>query len=406
MPISGLTITEPRTGVFPSTYQEKAQTKLPDAPAAKNLITKEKLQHALEEAVKTLSPASETPAIAEGGNLDESTKVVSDKANVIGFFNSTTGIKEKFKSQAKLTFPITCAFVEKLFNKQKHTLKDAFATFDGIHSYLKEDEYKKLPDFEKVCGNTPDFKENLENMETALESIKGDFHDKSIYEIPEGASDEETQAWHDKRARVEKGLASLGLTIKNLDSIIESLKTDKVLSEEQSLGVRMITSVISGIGYVITVCGGVGAPVFGISLLTSLGVETTQYSRKQEIKKWESFKKRLEGLRDKNPLTEDKVMNQVLADNYRNQTTIKELLAGNNQTQTENKAQLNGVVATTKEVVVTLDEMQTKLNAAEARAEASERQLKEVKAQLAQMAESQTKILRLLESGTTIRSVA
>ncbi len=110
-------------------------------------------------------------------------------------------------------------------------MKDAFVTFDGIRSYLAERKYEKLPDFAGLCEGAPSLAKNLEDMEKSLTSIKEDFHEKSIYQPLENASEEETQAWYDKRSKVEKGLASLGPTIKSLDAIIGSLK-DKVLSTE------------------------------------------------------------------------------------------------------------------------------------------------------------------------------
>ncbi len=358
--LGAITSTQLPMGKYPHAYTEKEAVppQVTVSPIAKSYITKENLQNALQKAAETLSADSEKtthtserdttsdayPSAPNGASVTASARSAGNPVKV--FSNGLTEKfeiltnREKFKSQAKLTFPITYSFLDKVFNKQKHTMKDAFAIFNEIRSYLEERKYEKLPDFAGLCDKASSLTKNLENMETALDSIKQDFHDESIYQALEGASEEETQAWYDKRARVEKGLNSLGPTIKNLDEIINFLNHD-VLSTEQSFGVRMITSLISGIGYIIAFTGGVGAPLFCTSLLASFGIESKQYSLKQDIKKWESFKKLLDGLRDKNPLMEEEVINQLLANNYRNQNAIKSLVEDKNQIQTEANEQVD-----------------------------------------------------------------
>ncbi len=334
MPLSGMTATAPQTGVFLSAYQEKAPLQKSSVPITKSYITKENLQHAVSEALKEVFSDSDSektayiyyesdvipetyPSAPNGESLTDSTEDANVKANVVGFFDSFTG---KAKEQFKSTFPNGYEFLEKVFNKKTHTEKEAFAIFDGLLSCLKSREYEKLPDFAKLCAETPDLVSNLEKMETDLEKIKEDFHDKLIYrKLEDGASREETDIWLEKRSNVENGLASLEPGIKSLEAVINSLK-EGLPSEKKSFSIRMFTGLLSGIRYIIGFLGGVGAPLFFSSHLSNLGFETKQYFLKQKIREWENFKKPLDKLSKKNPLLEKEVINGVLLQQHRAQT--------------------------------------------------------------------------------------
>ena len=137
----------------PSIYEGKEP--IDTAPVTHQFISDQALSNALDEALKTSSSetekapiASERESISEeypsAPNGESLTASVRSRGNPIKVFSNGLTEKfeiltnrEKFKSQAQLTFPITYAFVEKLVNKQEHKLKDAFAVFDGILSYLK-----------------------------------------------------------------------------------------------------------------------------------------------------------------------------------------------------------------------------------------------------------------------------
>jgi len=356
----------------PFHIKEKEQLKpKPHAvPVAASYISEEKLSLALDEALKAQSPASEAPVASESETANlypsapngEATQSASDKTPIVSFFNDLTG---KIQNQAQSTFPKGYAFLEKVFNKKEPTAKDAFAIFDGICSSLDAQEYKNLPDFEGLCEKAPGLEKSLENLKEKLDSIKDVFKEKWIYQgidrkaVPE----EKYQSWLDKRDTVEKGLASLEPAIKNVDAAISSLK-DELLSEEQSFSVRVITGILTGIGYVATLCHGPGVLLFSLSLSTNLGVDTRQFLLKQKIKEWEDFKKPLKKLSDEPLLTEKKVINGILADQNRTQT---KLVTSVNQ-QSEGQAKL----------IQELEEVKGKLAASEAQNQRLENKLDQV----------------------------
>ncbi len=325
MPVLGInpitSIIDTRTP-FDIKEKEQPQPKLHAVPVAASYFTEEKLQSALEKAVETLSISSETTAVSEsetsslyssaqnGASLDESRQSASHTASVASFFSSSFG---KIQSQAQSTFPKGYAFLEKVFNQKGPTAKDAFAIFDGICSSLDKQEYKNLPDFAGLCEKAPELETHLEELKNSLNLIEDDFKKASIYQMPSDVSGKEYQSWLDQRSKVETGLASLGPATKSLDIIIGSLKS-QLLSEEQSFSVRILTGMLTGLGYVATACGFPGVVLFAGSLATNLGFETKQFLSKQKIKEWETFKKPLDELINKNPLSEDEVfINRMMA---------------------------------------------------------------------------------------------
>lgn len=373
-------MTGPPIGTFPLPPQnsEKAQLQKASVPVAKNLITKENLQHAVAEVLKEVSSdsektayvhdesaiASETYPSASNGATEQS---ADSKANTISFFNNLT---EKIKSQVQSTFPEGYEFLEKVFNKKEPTVEDVFEIFDGICSSLEGKAYENLKGFKELSKEVRSGLENsLEELKKGLDSIRHDFKNQKLYKKPEGVSREEIQDWFNERRKVSNGLSSLEPAIKNIEAIINSLNSG-ILNNEQSFGVRIITSTLTALGYIASFFSLPGMLLFALSLATNFGFETGQFYLKQKIKEWENFKKPLDKLDKENPLVKGKDMNihEVMPILYADNTKILEQQAEANKTQ--------------KEQTQTLDEMKAELIAERAEKAELKRELKEVNQRL------------------------
>ncbi len=376
MPGTAMTRTGPPIGILPLSPQdlEKAPLQEASVPVAKSPITKENLQHAIAEALKEVSSDSEKTAdvyhesdvaseaypSAPNGATEQS---ADSNANTISFFNNLAG---QIKGQVQSTFPKGYEFLEKVFNKKEPTVEDVFEIFDGICSSLKDKAYENLPGFKDLSEEVKMGLENsLEELKEGLNSIEHDFKKKKLYKKPEGVSREEIQDWLNERSKVSDGLSSLEPAIKNIEAIINSLNSG-ILNNEQSFGVRIVTSTLTALGYVAAFFSLSGVLLFALSLATNFGFETGQFYLRQKIKEWEDFKKPLDKLNKENPLVKGKDMNihNVAATLYADNTKILEQQSEANKTQ--------------KEQTQTLAEVQ-------ARAESAERELKEVKTELGEL---------------------
>lgn len=331
----------------------------------KEHITKEKLQHAVTEALETISSHSGSrrtayvyydddvstdtyPSAPNGASLTDSKENINASADKVGFFSNLTGkTQEKFKSN----FPKGYEFLAKVFSRKEPTAKDIFEVFDGVCASLENKAYKNLPDFEKLCNEkAPGLENSLEELKDQLDAIKGDFKDQTLYTNPEGLSREETQAWLNKRSKVRSGLSSLEPAITKVNIIIKSLQ-DRVLNEEQSFSLRIITATVTALGYVASFFDKSGLIAYSLSHATNVSFESWQFSLKQQIKEWEAFKNQLEQLDRENPIVKGKGMNidSVAATLFADSTAIFKT-----QTQISNDV---------KEQGQTLEAMQAQLNA-------------------------------------------
>ncbi len=377
------TMRAPLIGVFPSAYQEKSQLQKSSVPVAKSYITKEKLEHAISEALKEVSSdsdsektayvyydesdvVSETYPSAPNGATEQS---ADGTANTIGFFDNLTG---KAQKHAKSTFPNCYKFLEKAFSKKPSTPKDAFAAFDNIRSSLEKEEYKNLSGFEKMSDDTKaQIEAQLNKLKDRLDFIAEDFKDEWIYQIPKDKDgkelsheDKELHIWYAKRTKVEDGLAALSPTVKSISAVIDSLENE-LPPDERSFLVRLTTSFATCIGYVVGLCGGVSTPLFAGALAVNLEFERRQFLQKQKVNEWKEFKKSLDELINKNPLVKGEVMNRLLGSNFTTQASI----------------------------INTLEQMKARLDASEAEKVEIKSELKEVKTQYNQLMKGQEELL-------------
>ncbi len=203
---------------------------------------------------------------------------------------------------------------------------------------------------------------------------------------------------------------------------------------------RVVTGILTFAGYILAICASYGiavtaTPAFLTGFFINIGVDTHQYQLKQEIKKWESFQKTLIDLSEKNPLiTEKDVINGLLADQHRMSMqqnaaldNVNGLIADQHRAQMQQAIKLDNISTQQAAALENVDKAianQTKtveVLAAELKAKNEENaELKtrvaelevlvktgqeESNKKLTEMAETQARILKLLEKKETSESI-